>query len=340
MHLNGRLIAGIAAVVVFAVVVVFGVHRRQPATVVILEPTLHVPADGRFHHIGAIALRDGRELQGSEVSVHGLFARVSMGRAKRIDLMVQAPVIPQIASVRVSYGRSTAALNVHFDPSIEDSFGDGTPDFLRLHSAEDRSAFRGWFTAMAEAAADLPGEKLPHEINDCAALLRWSYRNALHAHNEAWLHVAPSSMQLTRPSVRQYAYPVTPLGAALFRVREGAFVPSDVENGAFAEFADARTLWRLNTFFVSRDLRNARPGDLLFFRQLEQNSPYHSMIVTGDAQQWVVYHTGPIGRGSGEMRRVLLQDLLEHPDPRWRPNSQNSNFLGVYRWNILREDPR
>jgi uncharacterized protein len=37
------------------------------------------------------------------------------------------------------------------------------------------------------------------------------------------------------------------------------------------------------------------------------------------------------------MRRVSMGDLLRHPDARWRPLEQNSNFLGVYRWNILRE---
>ena len=40
----------------------------------------------------------------------------------------------------------------------------------------------------------------------------------------------------------------------------------------------------------------ARPGDLLFYRQLEQNSPFHSMILTGTAHDWAVYHTGPIGK--------------------------------------------
>jgi len=28
---------------------------------------------------------------------------------------------------------------------------------------------------------------------------------------------------------------------------------------------------------------------------------------------------------------------LHHPDARWRPLPENTNFLGVYRWNILRE---
>jgi hypothetical protein len=62
------------------------------------------------------------------------------------------------------------------------------------------------------------------------------------------------------------------------------------------------------------------------------------MILTGSGPAWAVYHTGPIGNGPGEMRRVALTDLLNHPDTRWRPILTNSNFLGVYRWSILRED--
>jgi uncharacterized protein YfaT (DUF1175 family) len=171
-------------------------------------------------------------------------------------------------------------------------------------------------------------------------MLRWCYRNALHAHDEAWLRSMAMEALPPLGSVVQYAYPFTPLGANLFRVRVGSFAAEDVANGSFAQFANAKTLWQLNTFFVTRDVRAARPGDLLFYRQLEQNSPYHSMILTGAGHDWVVYHTGPIGAGPGEVRRVALEDLLHHPDTRWRPIPQNSNFLGVYRWNILREDPR
>jgi len=221
-----------------------------------------------------------------------------------------------------------------------DRFGDGTPDFLRLHSAEDRAAFRAWFTALADTAAGLPPERLPHEIGDCAALLRWCYRNALHAHDEAWQSAMPFDAPPPIPSVAQYAYPFTPLGAGLFRVRPGEYAPDDATNGSFAQFADAKTLWQRNTFFVSRSLAAARPGDILFYRQLEQDSPFHSMILTGAGHEWAVYQTGPIGCGPGEVRRVALADLLNHPDQRWRPVPQNANFLGVYRWNILREGLR
>jgi hypothetical protein len=57
----------------------------------------------------------------------------------------------------------------------------------------------------------------------------------------------------------------------------------------------------------------------------------------GSANELVVYHTGPVGNEPGEMRRMRLADLLAHPSPRWRPLTGNSNFLGVFRWNILRE---
>ena len=312
----------------------------RPQRLSIVHPTPQLSADGRFHDVGVVALSRGGRVHADAVSIRGLPARVLQVNATAAEVAVQSPVLPGDRAALISYGKRTATLQIRFILSTQDSVGNGTPDFLRLHTPEDRSAFRSWFTALAEAAADLQPGKLPPEIDDCAALLRWCYRNALHAHDEAWLSQAPQALQLTQPSVRQYAYPFTPLGAALFRVRDGAFAPGDVNDGAFAQFADAETLWRRNTFFVSHDVSVARPGDLLFFRQLEQNSPYHSMIVTDAARQWVVYHTGPIGRGPGEMRRVLLQDLLEHPDSRWRPVSSNSNFLGVYRWNILGEDPR
>jgi hypothetical protein len=224
-----------------------------------------------------------------------------------------------------------------------DRLRDGTPDFLRLDSATDREAFRSWFTAIAEYQALRPTQELPAEINDCAALLRYAYRGALHGHSEVWLEENKLGALAYLPSVRKYSYPHTLLGAALFRVRVES--PSNNPEKAFAEFADARTLHQLNTYLVSRDVRLAQPGDLLFYRQLEQNSPYHSMVFAGRSH-WIkdgpddfilVYHTGPIGKAPGEMRRVELRQLMQHPSPRWRPMPGNSNFLGVYRWNILKE---
>ncbi len=120
------------------------------------------------------------------------------------------------------------------------------------------------------------------------------------------------------------------------------FEEADLRGGAFAEFADAETLWRRNTHFVSRDLGRARAGDLLFFRQDGHNMPFHAMIFLGRSQietsseQFVVYHTGPNGHARGEIRRPTVAELMNHPEARWHPVASNPAFLGVYRWNILR----
>ena len=227
-------------------------------------------------------------------------------------------------------------------PDFNDSFGDGTPDFLRLHDAADRAAFRGWFTLLSEA--QYYRQKLPFEIDDCAALLRFSYREALRRHDSAWLSTMSLPVLPGSGEVHQYRYPHTPLGAAIFRVRDGSFASEDLNDGSFAEFADAKTLWRDDTYSVGRNLSQARPGDLLFFRQSDDHTTYHAMIFIGASQlelgrdQYFVYHTGPQGKQPGEIRRLTVAELMNFPDARWRPVASNPAFLGVYRWNILRGD--
>jgi hypothetical protein len=220
-----------------------------------------------------------------------------------------------------------------------DRFADGTPDFLRLTDPADQDAFRQWFTTIADFQAVRPRAEIPPEITDCASLLRYSYREALKRHDDTWFLATGIEVGALPGEIRAWRYPDTPLGAGLFRVRPGSFEPADATNGAFAQFADAKTLIERNAYFVSRDPRQAHPGDQLFYRQFGQSSPWHSMIVTRIAgHAAVVYDTGLLDHSSktGELRRVLLAELIDHPQPQWRPVTGNPNFLGVYRWNILR----
>ena len=60
-----------------------------------------------------------------------------------------------------------------------------------------RRAFRHWFTFLAESQYYRTPGRLPREINDCAALIRFAYRQALREHDGAWasdldLDAAPS----------------------------------------------------------------------------------------------------------------------------------------------------
>ena len=180
------------------------------------------------------------------------------------------------------------------------------------------------------------------EINDCAALIRYAYREALHAHDSAWANSARLPVIPAFDSVAKYQYPFTPLEAALFRTRPGPFRAADLSNGAFLQFADAQTLWRFNVRFLSRDLSRALPGDLLFFRQESDHVTFHSMIYLGksqirpDGERYVLYHTGPTGSDPGEIRRLTVEKLMRFPQAEWRPVAANTSFLGVGRWNILR----
>jgi uncharacterized protein YfaT (DUF1175 family) len=223
-----------------------------------------------------------------------------------------------------------------------DSLGDGLPDAARLDLATDRENFTRWVTFLAEALYYHPTPRALEEVQDCAALIRYAYRNALVAHTPGWRQAAGLPYEPGFGEVSKFAYPAWPLGRGLFRTRSGPLSPTDLQDGAFAEFADAATLLRYNTFPVSRDLHAARPGDLLFFCQPTQREPYHAMLFVGRSYfqprdaDWIVYHTGDLDGRRGEIRHLRASLLFEHPDPRWKPLQANLRFLGVYRFNLLR----
>lgn len=237
---------------------------------------------------------------------------------------------------------SVSASAISRERSWRDSLGDGLPDSARLDSASDREHFVRWFTFLAETQYYAPSPRARVEVQDCAALVRFAFRNSLVAHTPAWREDAELPFDPGFGDVAKFNYPYGALGRALFRTQAGSAGPADLKPGAFAEFADSATLLRYNTFPISRDLRAARPGDLLFFRQATQREPFHTLLFVGNSyyqsqgSDWIVYHTGDIDGRRGEIREVRAATLLEHPDLRWRPLASNPSFLGVYRLEILR----
>ncbi len=196
--------------------------------------------------------------------------------------------------------------------------------------AADRAAFVAWFTLLADAQFYRPTP----DVTDCAGLIRHAAREALREHSPEWQRRMAIPGGHTRPDVRARLVATEGL-LPVFRVAEGP-------PARYAEFADARTILRLNTTLVGRDPAAARPGDLLAFRQEGARLPDHLMVFVGpsafepDRADWVVYHTGPdVGSGApGEMRKASLADLRRHPSPRWRPVAGNPAFTGVYRLRI------
>ncbi len=229
-----------------------------------------------------------------------------------------------------------------FGLSWHDSRGDGFPDSARLDTAQDRENFTRWFTFLAETQYYAASPRTQAEIQDCAALVRYAFRNSLVAHSPAWREDAALPYDPGFGDIAKFHYPNGPLGRELFRARPGPVAPEDLEQGAFVEFADSATLLRYNAYLISRDVRAAEPGDLLFFHQPVQREPFHTMLFVGKSyyqphgSDWIVYHTGDLDGHRGEIREVQAGTLLEHPDLHWRPLLNNPNFLGVYRLEILR----
>ena len=224
-----------------------------------------------------------------------------------------------------------------------DSDNDGIPDVIELRSFQDRDSFRRWFTAIAETQFYQLSNVWTAEQRDCAGLARFAMREALRHHDRPWFQKMGPAYQTVAPDVKSFDLDHNSFGEKIFRTDFGSFDETDIRNGRFSEFADARTLKNFNVVFVSRDRREAQPGDLLFYYQpWVQKFPYHVMIFLGQAhiaangaQDWVVYHTGSSPTDEGTVKKVELSVLDHHPDPRWQPVDRNKNFLGFYRLKIL-----
>lgn len=228
------------------------------------------------------------------------------------------------------------------DP-FADSDSDGLPDRAELHSVDDRESFRRWFAAIAEMQFYKTSDEWNKDQRDCAGLIRFACREALRKHDRLWFQKMGADYEPVAADVKAFNGAPNPLGEKLFRTDFGSYQQSDLSNGKFSEFADARTLKNFNCVFLGKDRRRVERGDLLFFQQpFVQEFPYHAMIFLGEpvresegAADWVVYHTGSSPSGEGVIKKVRLAVLDHHPDKRWRPIESNPNFLGFYRLKIL-----
>ena len=277
-------------------------------------------------------------------TLNPLIRTVSAARAGRLSPL--APVLLVCLCLCGCGQTSGSGPAGHYKAAVNlwsDSDGDGIPDSAELRSYDDRENFRRWFTGIAEKQFYEMSPAWNREQRDCAGLVRFSMREALRRHDRPWFQRMGSQYEPMAADVRAYNLENGPLGEKLFRTDFGSFKQTDFTEGKFSEFADGKTLKNHNSVFVSRDRRQAKPGDLLFFYQpWVQKFPYHVMIFIGAARidndgaaDWVVYHTGSAPEDGGTIKKVRLSVLDHHPDKRWRPVETNANFLGFYRLKIL-----
>src|ERR1019366_352280 len=190
-----RWVAVLAVLAIATVVCAFTVRQAlAPATFVLqLSPTA-VPADGFTSTELTITPSNGRQLRGLQVTV-------------------EDPHRAAVESVTVEGGIATASLRAGVLPG-ETNVRIAAPGFavreITLSTTPDGITFRRWFTFLAEAQY-FRGRALPAEIDDCAGLLRFAYREALRPHDAAWAREMALPAPASASDIQQYQYPYTPL---------------------------------------------------------------------------------------------------------------------------------
>ena len=267
------------------------------------------------------------EPDGSLVRVVGSPRR--LGGPAELELFLRAGDSPGELRVRLHDGEDITTFDLRLLEADGDRDADGIPDQAELSDRADRQAFRRWFTSIAEAQFYSPDGRWAEVHRDCAGLIRFAYKEALRKHDRRWLQEIKYLHRPAQRDVRRYNYPEVPvLGERVFRAKPGAYRPGDNIESDFSPSASARVLWEHNTVFLGKRLEDARPGDLLFFRDPERHSsPMHSMVLLDGR---LVYHTG-----EDEVRLVTVAELNSHRDDRWHVRPDNPHFLGFYRWKIL-----
>ncbi|MGH8477499.1 MAG: DUF1175 domain-containing protein, partial [Methylococcales bacterium] len=176
--------------------------------------------------------------------------------------------------------------------------------------------FRAWFVRIvAEQLRQGPNPRWHQQ--DCAGLVRFAANEALKAHDAAWMRQNGLS--------NRYLPPELDIDAAQRNWAQN-WQQGEDKTGPYVT---AIKLIQFNSVSVGRDLQLARPGDLLFF---DQGDDQHLMIWMGRS---IAYHTGTSTATDNGMRSVGLNQLMQWKDTRWIPDASNPNFMGLFRLRFL-----
>jgi uncharacterized protein len=196
----------------------------------------------------------------------------------------------------------------------------------------DEGPLRESVTRLALLQAQRASPQWHQGQRDCAGLVRFAYREALHTRSVEQRERIGIPNGLSLPPLSEVSRRIFPEYPHIWQIGTDRDLKA-----RYGPFADSETLIGFNFRKKARDLGLARSGDLLVFQKaIEDDQPYHLMIfVESRPEDLVVYHNGARGE-DGQVRVIRVSDLLGSPDPVWIPRVQNPHFLGVYEWNRLR----
>ena len=311
----------------YALLLVLILSECSPEITNSLSQVSDLPADGTS--LGKIVLKKGlfspQDSFLDDAAYLPLTVLAKEDFPDRTELFFQSPEQEQDFRFFTANGLVTT---IHFYKAAEDSDRDGFPDKAELFFENDRKAFLDWFVRIAESQFKKTNYAWNQKERDCSGLVRYAYREALKQHNREWFEKSGIGMDKNLPDVKKFNYPGIPvIGKNIFRIKPGSGA-----SGGFHTFADAETLMKYNTSFISKNVKEARAGDLLFFHNKNaSNAPYHTVIVTkNDLQATILlYHTG----SEQGIKRVEAGYLDSSRN--FAPREWNDYFLGVFRFLIV-----
>lgn len=192
-----------------------------------------------------------------------------------------------------------------------------TPDAL---SPQQSAAFRAWFVRIVDQQMRR-GPTPRWTQRDCAGLVRFAVGETLKTHDTKWLRANGMTSLVDTSSM--------PPELQLSASQRGIANRWTQLDGSTGAYASAIALIQRNSRFVSKDVNQALPGDLLFF---DQGDDQHLMIWL---DRYIAYHTGTVTPTDTGLRAVAVSDLMQWKDSRWQPLDGNPNFVGVFRLDFL-----
>jgi uncharacterized protein YfaT (DUF1175 family) len=190
-----------------------------------------------------------------------------------------------------------------------------TPAPARLDGEQSRR-FRAWMLSIIAGQLEAgPSPRWPHR--DCAGLVRFAVRETLRRHDAAWRRANGMHSRRLPPELD------------LNPAQRSQLQDWSNFDGRRLAYVSALALVQKNSVFLGKELARAEPGDLLFF---DQGDEQHLMVWMGSH---IAYHTGTETPSDNGLRAVPPRRLMQWEDTRWRPQADNSNYIGVFRLAFL-----
>ncbi len=167
------------------------------------------------------------------------------------------------------------------------------------------------------------------EQQDCAGLIRFVYKEALKTRTIKQRNELKLPVKLNFPSVSNAARNIFPFFPKIWKISADQY----------SAFADAENLITFNFDFISKNINDLKPGDILVFNKNTSSlEPWHLMLYVGKEynKPLAIYHNGDKGKYA-KIRIISIIDLLNSPDPQWMPTQNNPFFMGIYKWKSFQE---